>query len=50
LARFNLGTPLKGSPVNLCHRPKQYLAVQTAVVICKVKLEQPRKFEYRFVF
>ncbi len=51
LWRFNLGTPLKGSPVTYAIGPKQYLAVQTSGRhLHPVKFDNLENSSYLFVF
>ena len=51
LWRFNLGTPLKGSPVTYAIGPKQYLAVQTSGRhLHPVKFDKLENSSYLFVF
>ncbi len=51
LWRFNLGTPLKGSPVTYAVGPKQYLAVQTSGRhLHPVKFDNLQNSSYVFVF
>ena len=51
LWRFNVGTPLKGSPVTYAIGPKQYLAVQTSGRhLHPVKFDNLENSSYLFVF
>ncbi|MDB5862685.1 MAG: quinoprotein ethanol dehydrogenase [Betaproteobacteria bacterium] len=51
LWRFNLGTPLKGSPVTYAIGPKQFLAVQTSGRhLHPVKFDKLEHSSYLFVF
>jgi alcohol dehydrogenase (cytochrome c) len=51
LWRFNLGTPLKGSPVTYAIGPKQYLAVQTSGRhLHPIKYDNLENSSYLFVF
>ena len=51
LWRFNVGTPLKGSPVTYAIGPKQYVAVQTSGRhLHPVKLDKLQNSSYLFVF
>jgi len=51
LWRFNLGTPLKGSPMTYSIGPKQYLAVQTSGRhLHPVKFDNLENSSYLFVF
>ncbi len=51
LWRFNVGTPLKGSPVTYAIGPKQYLAVQTSGRhLHPVKFDRLENSSYMFVF
>jgi alcohol dehydrogenase (cytochrome c) len=51
LWRFNVGTPLKGSPVTYAIGPKQYLAVQTSGRhLHPVKYDKLENSSYLFVF
>jgi alcohol dehydrogenase (cytochrome c) len=51
LWRFNLGTPLKGSPVTYAVGPKQFLAVQTSGRhLHPVKFDNLENSSYLFVF
>jgi len=51
LWRFNLGTPLKGSPVTYAIGPKQYVAVQTSGRhLHPVKFDNLENSSYLFVF
>ena len=51
LWRFNLGTPLKGSPVTYAIGPKQFLAVQTSGRhLHPVKFDNLENSSYLFVF
>ena len=51
LWRFNVGTPLKGSPVTYAIGPKQYLAVQTSGRhLHPVKFDKLENSSYLFVF
>jgi alcohol dehydrogenase (cytochrome c) len=51
LWRFNLGTPLKGSPVTYAIGPKQYLAVQSGGRhLHPVKFDDLENSSYLFVF
>ncbi len=51
LWRFNLGTPLKGSPVTYAIGPKQYVAVQTSGRhLHPVKFDKLENSSYLFVF
>ena len=51
LWRFNLGTPLKGSPVTYAIGPRQYLAVQTSGRhLHPVKFDNLQNSSYLFVF
>ncbi len=51
LWRFNVGTPLKGSPVTYAIGPKQYLAVQTSGRhLHPVKYDRLENSSYLFVF
>ena len=51
LWRFNVGTPLKGSPVTYAIGPKQYLAVQTSGRhLHPVKYDNLQNSSYLFVF
>jgi alcohol dehydrogenase (cytochrome c) len=51
LWRFNLGTPLKGSPVTYAIGPKQYLAVQTSGRhLHPVKFDNLENSSFLFVF
>ena len=51
LWRFNVGTPLKGTPVTYAIGPKQYLAVQTSGRhLHPIKFDKLENSSYLFVF